>query len=388
MFHFVTAQSCQYTDYANSVSSNKVSPPFCIGADNWSPQAYANLPNGQCHPNVCGTGVCCKTGQSAHNCPVFDANSINIFQKPISSNYQTNPFQKFRCMARPGLRPMDPIETMNEKEPLRFVRYWQSVDRTCDTTGRDSANRCKNTLTPTARSCNALYETDTAYLKVPVESFATSGEFVTLTEFEGMTLPAIKGLNTVLGANRVALRPKVTHKYADFPRNDLPEALSFCRVYKENRPFSPTKFVITSLKVGGPSDGAKFFAGRRQDWLAFFGPTVMGGECAVYGGYTNAGISNNVIEEIDDPNKCARECARTIACGHWVHDGREKKCYLFSRLWSEAKSTKRVGAWSHKIATSGPPCGPFTGLGENSAAGVTGKASIGFSRSAPVVQYL
>ena len=163
-------------------------------------------------------------------------------------------------------------------------------------------------------------------------------KFKSLDFVEGMTIDAIKGLNIVMGANRVAFRPKGTHPHPDFPQNDLPEAFSYCRVYKENRNHNPTKFVIKTTKVGsGVGDDSRFFGGSRTDWLAFFGPTASG-ECATYPGKTNSGLSFSAISDVKDGSRCAWECARSERCGHWVHDIREKKCFLYTTRWDEANA--------------------------------------------------
>ena len=85
-----------------------------------------------------------------------------------------------------------------------------------------------------------------------------------LARIEGLTLPEIKELPTLMGANRIAIRPKSTHLTPDFPKNDFPEALSFCRIYHEAPAEHPAKLSITGNTVTTPvgvfADGKKLFA--------------------------------------------------------------------------------------------------------------------------------
>ena len=118
----------------------------------------------------------------------------------------------------------------------------------------------------------------------------------------------------------------------------MPQALSYCRVYKENRPLAPAKFVIKSLRAGANNEvGKHFFGGSRTEWLQFFGPTNSG-ECAVFPGKTNSGLYFKAISNVKDGSRCGWECARQHNCGHWVHDMREKKCYLYPTRWEVANA--------------------------------------------------
>lgn len=161
-------RECQYTDSATSPRIRQ--PPFCIGAQTWTNTDFSALPDGECHPNVCGVGSCCRTGQSAQNCPMYADSAVDVFEKPISADYKLNPFTRFTCQPRPGVRPQDPVDRLMEAEPLRYVRYWQFTSKTCDSTGTDNTNRCLLTSIPASRACNALYESDAAYFRIPVES--------------------------------------------------------------------------------------------------------------------------------------------------------------------------------------------------------------------------
>ena len=159
-------RTCQFNVADDPDAAGK--QPFCVGADDWSaPVNYGNLPDGHCHPNVCGQNSCCRQGQSSHNCPVYDESSANALDVPADPSYHFNPFQKFVCKKPPGSRPRDPYAPLHEKEPLRYLRYWQIPSTTCDDTGENSANRCVLTQNPAGRLCNALYESDSAYFRTP-----------------------------------------------------------------------------------------------------------------------------------------------------------------------------------------------------------------------------
>ena len=346
------------------------------------------LPDGQCHANVCGDGVCCRSKQFGPNCPVFDNSPANVFQAADSMeaptppyygpDYSDNPAIKWTCQPRSGTAPRDPYDAYQEAEPLRFVRFWQIQKNYCDHEGYGvvggsaalntaGVGRCViPNVAPLSRSCNMMYESDVAHFKVPVESKIVLKKFKSETEVEGMTIEELKQINTVMGANRVVIRPKFLQSAQDYPQENIPESLSFCRIYKENRIESPRGIRIRDNVIGSQRDRQKFMSFWRSDFLHWYGDTA---ECASYGGSTSHDFLTE-FDAIEDIRSCALVCGDSghqhgIDCGHWQYDVSTKKCQLKSVVFQDiVQLTDTVS----KGKLYGPPCRSVGGVGAASAA--------------------